>query len=69
MTGASNLRRFLEPDPEDAGCDESFELMHLFVERELAHGDAANRYPRLATHLATCQPCAEDYRGLIALLA
>jgi hypothetical protein len=69
MTGVSKLQRFLHADPEDAGCGETFALMHLYVERQLAHGDAAHRYPRMAKHLATCGPCAEDCRGLQALLS
>ncbi len=69
MTGLSQLERFLATDPDDAGCEETFALMHLYVERELTHGDAASRYPRIAKHLANCAPCAEDARGLQALLA
>jgi hypothetical protein len=68
MTGLSNLQRFLSPDPKDAGCGEAFALMHLYVERELAHGDAERRYPGVAKHVLACGPCAEDFRGLRALL-
>jgi hypothetical protein len=68
MTGVSKLQRFLQTDPEDAGCGETFALMHLYVERQLLRGDAARRYPRVAKHLAMCGPCAEDCRGLQALL-
>jgi hypothetical protein len=68
MTGMSKLRQFLRTDPDDAGCAETFALTHIYVEREAAHGDAATRYPRVATHLANCGPCAEDYRGLQMLL-
>lgn len=69
MTGISNLDRFLRTDPDDAGCERTFALIHLYIERELAHGDAADHYPRIAAHLAICSPCAEDYLGLRALLA
>lgn len=68
MTGLAKLQRFLQNDPDDAGCDETFAMMHLYVERDLAHGDAARRYPRVARHLLSCGPCAEDCRGLHALL-
>jgi hypothetical protein len=69
MSGRSNLRRFLDVDPDDAGCRETLALLHVYVERELARGDAADRYPGIAVHLDSCDPCAEDYRGLTALLS
>jgi hypothetical protein len=69
MKGISNLNRFLRTDPGDAGCERTFSLIDLYVERELAHGDAAERYPGIAAHLETCGPCAEDYNGLRTLLA
>jgi hypothetical protein len=68
MNGLSNLRRFLHTDPDDAGCGQTFALLHVYVERELAHGDAADEHPGVAAHLAICGPCAEDYEGLLALL-
>lgn len=60
---------FFTPDPHDAGCGETFALLHVYVERELAYGDAAERYPGIVAHLEACGPCLEDYRGLRALLA
>lgn len=68
MTGTANLRRFLHTDPADAGCARVFALLDAYVERELAYGDAAERYPDVAAHLEACGPCAEDYLGLRALL-
>ena len=46
MSSWGSLERFLKTDPGDAGCAETFELLDRYVERELAHGDAAERYPR-----------------------
>jgi hypothetical protein len=63
------LERFLKTDPQDAGCAETFDLLDLYVERELAHGDAAERYPGVAAHLSSCNPCVEDFEGLLAAIA
>jgi hypothetical protein len=68
MSGRSNLKRFLQTSKLDAGCAETFAHVDLYIERELAYGDAATEYPRIAEHLLACDPCAEDYRGLWALV-
>jgi hypothetical protein len=59
----------LKTDPQDAGCAETFELLDRYVERELSHGDAEARYPGIAAHLSTCNPCVEDFEGLLAAIA
>jgi hypothetical protein len=69
MTRWPSLDRFLKTDPQDAGCAETFELLDRYVERELAHGDAAERYPGVAAHLSSCNPCVEDFEGLLAALS
>jgi hypothetical protein len=69
MTSWPFLDRFLKTDPLDAGCDETFELLDRYVERELAHGDAAERYPRIAAHLSGCIPCVDNFEGLLAALS
>jgi hypothetical protein len=63
------LERFLTTNPNDAGCAETFALLDLFVERELAHGDAAVVFPGVATHYSQCRPCIEDFDGLMAAIA
>jgi hypothetical protein len=68
VNGTSNIQRFLRTDPDDVGCDQVFALLNVYVERELEYGDAAERYPGIAVHLDACSPCAEDSRGLTALL-
>jgi hypothetical protein len=62
------LQRFLKTDPQDADCAETFEMLDLYVERELAYGDAAERYPRIAAHLSDCIACLEDFEGLLAAI-
>lgn len=63
------LERFLNTDSQDSGCAETFELLDRYVERELAHGDAAARYPGVAAHLSSCNPCVEDFEGLLAAIS
>jgi hypothetical protein len=63
------LEKFLSTDPSDAGCAETFALLDLFVEREVAHGDAAALFPGVATHFSQCGPCIEDFHGLMAAIA
>jgi hypothetical protein len=60
------LQQFLETDLSDAGCAETFAVLDRYVERMLARGDADARFPGAATHLRVCDPCAEDFQGLLA---
>ena len=60
------LERFLATDPRDVGCDEAMAVLHLYAELQAAGTDAAEQYPGLAAHLAGCEACAEDARGLLA---
>jgi len=68
MSGWSELDRFLRTDPRDVGCDEALRLLHVYVDLVVSGSsdEAASRYPGIATHLAACGPCAEDYQGLLA---
>ena len=66
MTGIQNLTRFLDPDPQDIGCDATFALLDRYVERALHGDDAPARFPGVATHLAACPPCAADLEGLLS---
>ncbi|MEV0288039.1 hypothetical protein AB0H36_28315 [Kribbella sp. NPDC050820] len=63
------LERFLATDPRDVGCGETMAVLHLYAELLAAGVDAAERYPGLASHLAACEPCAEDADGLLAAVA
>lgn len=68
MSGTLNIQRFLHTDPDDVGCEHVFALQHLYAERELESHDAADHHPGIAAHLDACDACAEDLRGLLALL-
>jgi hypothetical protein len=67
VDGAEKLDRFLLTDPQDVGCEQAMDLLHVYVEMVLsAPAAAAKRYPGIAAHLAACGPCAEDFAGLLA---
>jgi hypothetical protein len=65
MTQEPDLDAMLRAESVDAGCAAGFEVLHRYVEEELAGGDAAQAHPGLATHLATCPACRQDYLGLV----
>jgi hypothetical protein len=62
------FEQFLATDPRDIGCDEAMGIMHVYVDL-LAEGiDPIVKYPGMAAHLSACEPCAEDVRGLLAVV-
>jgi len=65
MSGWPRLERFLTTDQDDAGCAETFELIDVYVELTLRGDGAESRFPRVAAHLRSCHPCAEDFEGLL----
>ena len=65
MSGMGRLERFLRTDPRDVGCDEAMSVLHIYVDLTVTSGDAAERYPGVAAHLAACGPCGEDFTGLL----
>lgn len=69
MKRRPSLERFLKTDPQDPGCAETFELLDRYVERELAYRDAAEQYPAIAAHLSSCNPCVQDFEGLLAAIS
>ena len=69
MSSWEPLAKFLRTDPADAGCAETFELLDRYVERQLAYGDAATRFPEIAAHLSNCNPCVQDFEGLLAAIS
>ncbi|NEN07980.1 hypothetical protein G3T36_19150 [Diaminobutyricibacter tongyongensis] len=69
MSARSSLAAFLRTEPDDAGCDKTMSLMHVYVELILAGVDAARRYPAIAAHLKGCEGCRDDFEGLLAALS
>jgi hypothetical protein len=62
------IARLLGPAPPEATCDECFDQLDVYVERDLHTGDAERVMPRLAAHLRGCPACAEDFASLRAIL-
>jgi hypothetical protein len=70
MTGWNALDRFLQTDPDDVGCEQAMDLLHVYAEMVAADpAAAAQRYPGIAAHLAACGPCSDDFDGLLAAVA
>lgn len=62
------IGRLLGPAEPEATCDECFELLDVYVDRDLLQGDAEAAMPTLAAHLRGCPACAEDHDNLRAFV-
>lgn len=60
------FERFLRTDPDDAGCDETRRLLHVYAEAILA---GTPSHPGIAAHLQDCPPCTDELEGLLAAIA
>jgi hypothetical protein len=68
MTDLDHLiDRLLGPRGPEASCDECFDRLDVYVDRELFVGDAERAMPELAAHLRGCPACAEDHDSLLTL--
>jgi hypothetical protein len=68
MNGSSALDRFLRTDPQDVGCEQAMEMLHIYAELVAAGDPAEQRHPGIEAHLQACGPCGEDFEGLLAAL-
>lgn len=59
------LRALLTTDPRDVGCEETWQLIDVYAELVLSGEDPELALPGITAHLSSCDPCAEDYRGLL----
>lgn len=59
------LRTLLTIDPRDIGCEATWQLIDAYAELVLTGKDPEQSYPGITAHLSSCDPCAEDYRGLL----
>lgn len=66
MTDPTALQRFLHTDPDDVGCEQALQILHVYVELVAAGDRAHERYPGVAAHLRACVPCGKDFDGLLA---
>jgi hypothetical protein len=66
MNDAGKLDSFLSPDLDDVGCEETLELLDVYVDLLLSGVDPDERFPGITAHLRDCHPCQQDLDGLIA---
>jgi hypothetical protein len=66
MNRWGSLERWLGTDPAGARSAEPFELLDRYVERQLDHVDAAFRYTGIGANLSNCNPCVQNFDGLLA---
>jgi hypothetical protein len=62
------IGRLLGPAPAEVSCEECFEQLGAYVDREVLVGDAEQVMPALAAHLRGCPACAEDHDSLQAFV-
>jgi len=65
MKRLRKIDELIEADDVDSGCAAGFEVLHRYVETELAGGEPARDLPGLAAHLRRCPACHQDYLGLL----
>jgi hypothetical protein len=63
------IARFLRTDPDDAGCAQTMDLLHVYVDETLADAEPELRHPGVAAHLRACPPCEVDRQGLLAAVS
>ena len=60
--------RLLGPEEPELSCEECFDVLDVYVERELAGADAAAGMSAMRAHLTGCPACRDDHDSLLALL-
>jgi anti-sigma factor RsiW len=63
------LGRLLGPADPEVSCEECFEQLDAYVDRDLASGDAQQAMPALTAHLQGCPACAEEHESLRAFVS
>jgi anti-sigma factor RsiW len=63
------LARLLGPAGPEVSCEECFELLDEYVERELAGECRERAMSTMQAHLEGCPACREDHETLRALVA
>ncbi len=53
----------------EIGCDQLQVLLPIYAELEIAGQSPENRLPQVSVHLAQCPDCAEEYAGLLEVVA
>jgi len=60
--------RLIGPDGPELSCEECFDALDAYVERELADEAAAVTMPAMRAHLAGCSACRDDHDSLLAFV-
>jgi len=66
LAGPPGLDRLLGVTQGDAGCDITFQSLDGYVDAERRGLDPARNFAPVAVHLRSCDPCYQDYRGVLA---
>jgi hypothetical protein len=53
---------------EEVPCDEIYQRLDEYVEREVSKKDAAQLMPLIREHLDICSECCEEYEALLNVL-
>ena len=59
------LRTLERVEREDITCDELYQKLDEYVEREVDKSDAAHIMPLMREHLEICPECCEEYEALL----
>jgi anti-sigma factor RsiW len=63
------LAALLGPGEPELTCEACFELLHRYVDLELAGAHADRAVPGMRAHLSGCPACRDDHESLRALVA
>lgn len=62
------LRVLENMETEEISCDELYQKLDQYVEREMDQKDAARLMPLMREHLNTCPDCCEEYEALLHVM-
>ncbi len=62
------IEHLVGPAGPELSCEECFEVLDAYVERELADAGAEAAMPAMRAHLQGCSACREDHDSLLAVL-
>jgi hypothetical protein len=60
--------RLIGPAGPELSCEECFDVLDVYVERELAGAEVGTEMPAMRAHLEGCSACRDDHDSLLALL-
>lgn len=62
------ISALLSVDPRDVGCQQTWDLIHVYAETVTRGEDPEEVMPGITAHLRSCPLCADDYAGLLNAL-